>query len=101
MNKIKIILLLSVFFFTACEDVLDKEPLDIISDATVWSDPVLIDDYLNQCYAEMVFLHETRYGGTSKLMPTGLYTWFEQTHSITIADEARLRLERVAAALKG
>ena len=59
MNKIKILLLLSVFFFTACEDVLDKEPLDIISDATVWSDPVLMDDYLSQCYAEMKFAWET------------------------------------------
>ena len=88
MRKTIIFLLISALFFTACEDVLDKQPLDIISDATVWSDPVLIDDYLNQCYAEMVFLHETQYGGTSKL-EKGLYTWFEQTHSITIADEAR------------
>jgi len=88
MKNIQIILLISVLFFTSCEEVLEKEPLDIISDAAVWSDPVLIDDYLNQCYAEMVFAWETQYGGTPRYMPTGLYTWFEQVHSITIADEA-------------
>ncbi len=88
MKKVTIYLLISFLFLSACQDVLDKEPLDTISDATVWSDPVLIDDYLNECYAEMIFAWETQYGGTSKL-ETGLYTWFEQTHSITIADEAK------------
>ncbi len=88
MNKIKILLLLSVFFFTACEDVLDKEPLDIISDATVWSDPVLIDDYLNQCYAEMVFAWETPLGSNGAGGP-GYYAWFQMTEMLTISDEAR------------
>ncbi|MGB0367033.1 MAG: RagB/SusD family nutrient uptake outer membrane protein [Flavobacteriaceae bacterium] len=68
--------------------MLEKEPLDIISDAAVWSDPILVDSYLDQCYAEMIFAFETRYGGTSKL-ESGLYTWFEQSHAMTIADEAR------------
>lgn len=88
MKNTSLLIIVLVLFITACEDVLDKKPLDSISDAVLWSDPVLIDDYLNQCYAEMVFLHETRYGGTQK-QEVGLYTWFEQTHSITIADEAR------------
>ena len=89
MNRIQLLLLIIAVSFTACEDVLEKQPLDIISDATVWSDPVLIDDYLNQCYAEMVFLHDMQYGGTTVMASSGLYTWFEQTYSITIADEAR------------
>ena len=88
MKKIHLLILSMVLFITSCSDVLDKEPLDIISDAAVWSDPVLIDDYLNECYAEMVFAWETQYGGTSK-QAIGLYTWFEQTYSMTIADEAR------------
>ncbi len=50
------------FMINACEDVLEKQPLDIITDATLWSDPVLIDDYLNQCYSEMRFYFEMPYG---------------------------------------
>ncbi|MDP2335802.1 MAG: RagB/SusD family nutrient uptake outer membrane protein [Bacteroidota bacterium] len=90
MKKITIFLLLSVLFFTACQDVLNKEPLDIISDATVWSDPVLIDDYLNQCYAEMNFLFETQYNSPVRVF-NGIsqYGWFEMTFAITFADEAR------------
>ena len=37
MKNIQILLFISVLFFTSCEEVLDKEPLDIISDAAVWS----------------------------------------------------------------
>lgn len=88
MKKLQLLVFSSIFLIIAsCSDVLDKDPLDIISDNAVWSDPILIDSYLDQCYAEMVFAFETQYGGTSKL-ETGLYTWFEQTHSMTIADEA-------------
>ncbi len=92
MNKIKILLLLSVVFFTACTDVLDKEPLDIISDATVWSDPVLIDDYLAQCYAEMKFAWETTYDAPLGNFAgvTGYYTWpFHQIFILNYSDEAR------------
>jgi len=47
---INIIFLAAVVFFTSCEDVLDKKPLDMISDAFVWNDQVLIDAYLTQQY---------------------------------------------------
>lgn len=88
MKKIHILLLSTVLFITSCSEVLDKEPLDIISDAAVWSDPVLIDSYLDQCYAEMIFGWEGQYGGGPNFGTTGLYSWFEQTFSMTIADEA-------------
>jgi len=49
-----IILLISIIVFSSCtESILDKEPIDIISDAVLWDDPVLIDAYLAQTYAEM------------------------------------------------
>lgn len=52
-------LLLSIFacvsVFTSCSDVLNKEPLDIMSDETVWSDEALIEAYLVQCYYHMSF----------------------------------------------
>ena len=88
MKKIHLLLLSIVLFITSCSDVLDKEPLDIISDAAVWSDPSLIDSYLDQCYAEMVFAWETRQGTEGRGGP-GYYAWFDQTEMLTIADEAR------------
>lgn len=43
--------------FTACsKDVLDKQPLDIITDKVVWNDPILIESYLTQCYSQMYIM---------------------------------------------
>ncbi|GAA4307602.1 RagB/SusD family nutrient uptake outer membrane protein [Compostibacter hankyongensis] len=52
--KYKVSAFLLVFCMAAsCQkDVLDKAPLDIISDNVVWSDPSLVNAYLTECYAE-------------------------------------------------
>jgi len=48
------IFIISVLMLTSCKkDVLDKVPLDIVSDAVLWGDPILVDAYLTQIYAEM------------------------------------------------
>ncbi|MGC4234957.1 MAG: RagB/SusD family nutrient uptake outer membrane protein [Niabella sp.] len=39
-----------------CTKFLDKEPLDIISDAVVWEDPALVDAYLADLYARVDFI---------------------------------------------
>lgn len=56
MKKIRLyiisVILLSLVHGCA-EDVLTKYPLDVISDQMVWNDPVLIEQYLTQCYAEV------------------------------------------------
>jgi len=53
-------LCLGFYLFSACKDVLDKEPLDMITDAAVWNDEVLIDAYLTQTYSDTyVFTNET------------------------------------------
>ena len=58
MKKYKlIILLLSFSLLNSCnKEILNKAPLDIISDASVWGDKALIDAYLTNCYYEMYFL---------------------------------------------
>ena len=61
MKKIHIILISILCGLSSCTSVLDKEPLDIISDDVLWNDPVLIDNYLLQCYAEMCFFNEMPY----------------------------------------
>ena len=62
MKKYIYVILITLLTFTSCNKVLDKEPLDIISDATVWNDQTLIEAYFNQCYVEMyVFDNESPY----------------------------------------
>jgi len=55
------ILLISLLGLMSCnKDVLDKVPLDIISDQNVWTDQVLADAYLTQVYANMdVFCNDS------------------------------------------
>ena len=47
--------MLAVFLLviTASCDILDKKPLDMISDDVVWDDPTLVDAYLVSQYSEM------------------------------------------------
>lgn len=60
MKKIFNIFLVGALTLTACNDVLDKQPLDIISDNVVWTDPSLVDAYLTQAFAQTyVFTLET------------------------------------------
>lgn len=48
------LILMSLVGLTACiNDVLDKEPLDMISDNVVWRDPTLVDAYLAKEYEQM------------------------------------------------
>lgn len=61
MKKIEYLIILVLLLFSACtKDVLDKKPLDIISEDLVWKDPALIDAFLTQLYSEVsVFTLET------------------------------------------
>lgn len=55
MKNIKIGKMLAAFLLvmtTSC-DILDKKPLDMISDDIVWDDPTLVDAYLASQYAGM------------------------------------------------
>lgn len=56
LNKIKFVLPFLLLGSQGCNDVLDLEPLDIISDAVVWEDPNLIDAYLADLYYRVDFI---------------------------------------------
>src|SRR5688500_3842121 len=56
LNKIKYVLIFSFLGLPGCDDVLDLEPLNIISDAVVWEDPQLIDAYLADLYYRTDFI---------------------------------------------
>ncbi len=78
-----ILALVITLLFASCENVLDKVPLDTITDGAVWKEKTLADDYLIECYAEMVFYFETIYG----TMMSDSWTP-AKTYALTIADEA-------------
>jgi len=60
MKKLIVIFLAGLFLMACNETILDKMPLDSINDATLWSDPKLIDAFLTQIYGEItVFDKET------------------------------------------
>lgn len=57
MKKIVYIFLINLLVFTSCgKDVLEKQPLDIITEKDVWNDPALIDAYLADVYYHMSIL---------------------------------------------
>lgn len=55
MKKIICIIILIPLLFSSCEKVLDRKPLDRISDAVVWNDPTLVDAYILDIYSRMLF----------------------------------------------
>lgn len=61
MKRIIYIFLSILLVLPSCmKNVLDKKPLDSISDAVVWNDQALIDAYLTQVYLQMyVLVNET------------------------------------------
>lgn len=71
----------------SCESVLDKKPLDIISDDAVWRDKVFTDAYLVQCYAEINFYFE----GPYNVVPNTANRVVMHA-AMQIADEATLRV---------
>ena len=88
MKKIVYSVLILTGLLSSCtKDVLDKKPLDIISDAVVWSDPILIDAYLTQCYDEMGFINDIAYKENPGRMDEGSRSWFALSTQTNISDE--------------
>lgn len=57
MKKILYILIVSITVTYSCNDVLDKAPLDIISEDVVFSNSDLAQAYINNVYSELSFLN--------------------------------------------
>src|SRR3546814_4821406 len=56
MKKLLFILIVTIGISSCAKSVHDKVPLDIISDAVVWNDPVLMDAYLAETWADTYVL---------------------------------------------
>lgn len=56
MKHVKYLTVITFLGFQSCESFLDKEPLDIISDAVVWEDPALVNAYLADLYFRTDFI---------------------------------------------
>ena len=61
--KSSLLILIALLSFS-CSDILNKEPLDELGDDAFWNDPVLIQYYINDVYAELLIdsymLNESR-----------------------------------------
>ncbi len=72
--KLKYTLLLIIpFIILSCNDLLDIEPLDAVSDAAVWSDPALLELYVNSRYDEV---------------PHGYVQWAGGLRTTSLTDES-------------
>src|SRR6056297_427548 len=47
------LVLVMLFVYTACDSVLDLDPLDQPSDAAVWSDPAMSQAFVNDIYGDL------------------------------------------------
>lgn len=83
MKKYISLVFLAFIGFAGCQkDILDKEPLDLISDAAVWGDAELTKAYITKLYSEL-FVEDmdpqseyhfmSTYAGES----TGAYSWLK------------------------
>jgi hypothetical protein len=80
----KIIVILNMILLMSCSDILDKVPLDIISDDAVWKDEALTEAYLIDCYSKMTyFANESRGSGWDG------DAWFPCFTVNELTDEAR------------
>lgn len=85
MKNILKILIAGIILLSSCsEDILDKQPLDIISDANVWNDQNLIDAYLTSTYEQTyILLNENPVASGQQ--------WFQPFLVNEISDEATSR----------
>lgn len=51
--KVKYLLISCLMVLFSCNEILDIEPQDAVSDATVWSDPALLNLYINSRYGAL------------------------------------------------
>ena len=81
MKKIIFIFFVCLLSLFSCnKEVLDKQPLDIMSSETVWKDPILVDAFLTETYTETYVL-------CSEVGAKGGETWFDPYYVNDITDE--------------
>lgn len=88
MKKIRYIFILFVIFLSSCEDIFDKQPLDKISDADVWTNQSMIEAYVTNLYIRFPWTGTvTLASGSNPRMnaPFSHYQWFSWTDEATIA----------------
>lgn len=80
----RIILFFIVIVATSCtKDVLDKKPLGLITDQTVWQDQVLIESFLSQIYFECQFMENDQ----NQMNGDVLNDWFGRLMINEVSDE--------------
>ena len=84
MKKLIYISLFFLFVATSCnEDILDKQPLGLITDETVWNDQILIESYLTQVYYDCQFMENDQMQTNGDV----LNDWFGRLMINEVSDE--------------
>jgi hypothetical protein len=81
--KTKILLLtgLIIIVFSSCEKVLEKVPLDRISETAVWNDAALLDAYVVDVFSEMAFFYNAQQDNTNNWATTFLSDITDEGHT--------------------
>ena len=74
MTRIFVIVLVSAFLYTGCDNTLNVDPLDELGSEAVWQDPVLAEAYLNEIYSG------TGHGFGDPMMTPGVVDEAVNTH---------------------
>lgn len=72
-TKYTLLIVGSLAFFSSCNDILELEPLDSVSEAALWNDPELLELYVNARYDEL---------------PHGYIQWAGGLRMVSLTDEA-------------
>lgn len=86
MKRLLYIIIVTIGISSCAKNVLDKVPLDIISDAVVWNDPILMDAYLAETWADTyVLVNEVNGNGINNGKG-----WFQITWPNKIGGESKV-----------
>lgn len=72
MKKILITVCSAMLLSSCARDLMDREPLDIITAAKVWNDASLTEAYLTEAYTRTsIFTSESEYQDRNEMAPNG------------------------------
>jgi hypothetical protein len=78
-----LIIVLLLITWSCSEEILDRQPLDVMTENVVWTDPALISSYLNGIYAEVPFVFHDANNWSN-------WQWIVRSYwETSLSDEAR------------
>lgn len=80
-----LIIILFLTNWSCSEEILDRQPLDVMTENVVWTDPALISSYLNEIYRDVPFVFNDAVGVTDWRWTVSRPFW-----ATSLSDESRV-----------